>query len=159
MKKLFTLTALILPALAIATPADNANTASLPVCFAQIQGLNTLEDHQLYQKGRRGDSGFRSMDYIPKVYDNEKLENRTYKKNITETFEKPGIVFGRNCFHWKNCLIKSYRSTNGYERAYKKFEPTRVEQVKPATRGNLRGRKNQLNGERSGLYKLERWGR
>ncbi len=159
MKKLFTLAVAILPAFAFATPAENNETASLSVYFAQVQDMNTLEDYQMFQKGRRGDSGIRSMDHKPMQYCNKDLVNKTYKENIIEEVKKPGVVFGRNCFHWKNCLKDAYRATDGYEKSYKKFEPTRAQAVKSETRGNMRGRKNQLSGERSGLYKLERWGR
>ena len=89
MKKLFTLAVLILPALTIATPAENYETAPLSVYFAQVQDLNTLEDYQMYQKGRRGDSGFRSMNHEPTHYDNENLVNKLYKK----TKDSPLFVY------------------------------------------------------------------
>lgn len=158
MKNFLIVTALALPFIVFATPADNAETATLALNFEQVQDLNTIEDYQMHQKGRSGDSGFRSMDYVPATYDNSSLVNKTYKKNITEEVKKPGVIFGYNCFHWKNCLKATYHATNGYEGSYKKFQPT-VSFLKAKTRGNMRGRKNQLDGERSGLYKLERWGR
>ncbi len=159
MKKLLIISALALPLISFATPAENTGTATLPLDFAQIQDLNTIEDYQMYRKGRNGDSGFRSMNYKPFSYKNEKLVNKMYKKNVEEEFKKPGVVFRRNCYHWKNCLKNSYKVTDGYSKSYKKFEPVRTGHKKPCTRGNMRGRKNQLDGERSGLYKIERWTR
>ena len=153
-------TALALPLIAFATPAETTETASLAVNFAQVQDLNSVEDYQMYQKGRSGDSGFRAMDYVPFSYDNTSLVNKIYKENVVEEVEKPGVIFGYNCFHWKNCLQNAYRATNGYNESYKKYRPASAANfTKAATRGNMRGRKNQLDGERSGLYKLERWGR
>ena len=152
--------ALALPIIAFATPAETTETASLAINFAQVQDLNTIDDYQMYQKGRSGDSGIRSMNYIPYSYDNTSLINKTYKENIVEKVEKPGIILGYNCFRWKNCLKNAYRATNGYNETYKKFKPASFASfTKAATRGNMRGRKNQLDGERSGLYKIERWGR
>lgn len=156
MKNFLITTALALPFIVFATPAENTNTASLAVNFAQVQDLNTIDDYQMYQKGRTGDSGFRSMDYKPFTYDNTSLVNKMYKQNIEEAVKKPGVIFGYNCFHWKNCLKDTYKATNGYNQSYKNFQPDSVF-TKAKTRGNMRGRKNQLDGERSGLYKLERW--
>ncbi len=159
MKKLLIVAALAFPVISFATPAETAETASLAVNMEQIQDLNTLEDYQMYRKGRTGDSGFRSMDYKPFTYNNEGLVNHLYQENIGADVEKPGVVFQHHCYHWKNCLKDSYRATNGYGRSYKKFAPTRTGYMKAKTRGNMRGRKNQLDGERSGLYKIERWRR
>ncbi len=153
------LAALAFPVISFATPAETAKTASLAIDMAQIQELNTIEDYQLYRKGRTGDSGFRSMNYRPFSYNNEGLVNHLFQENIVGEIEKPGVVFQRRCYHWKNCLKSSYRATNGYGESYKKFEPTRTGYRKARTRGNMRGRKNQLDGERSGLYKIERWTR
>lgn len=150
-------TALVLPALTFATPAETSESATLAVDYAQIQDLNTIEDYQMHQKGRTGDSGFRSMDYVPFSFDNSSLVNKLFKKNVIEEVEKPGVVFGYNCFNWKICLKDTYRATNGYDQSYKNFKPESTGFVKADTRGNMRGRKNQLDGERSGLYKIERW--
>jgi hypothetical protein len=159
MKNFLIVTALAIPFIVFATPAENTETPTLALNFEQVQDLNTIEDYQMHQKGRSGDSGFRSMDYRPFQYDNSSLINKLYKQNVTEEVEKPGVVFGYNCFHWKNCLKDAYRATDGYNQSYKNFKPDTTEFVKAETRGNMRGRKNQLDGERSGLYKVERWGR
>ena len=159
MKNFLIVTALALPFIVFATPAETAKTASLAVNFAQIQDLNTIEDYQMYKKGRTGDSGFRSMDYVPATYDNSSLVNKTYKKNIKEEVKRPGVILGYNCFHWKNCLKNTYKTTSGYNQSYKNFQPNISSFEKAKTRGNMRGRKNQLDGERSGLYKIERWRR
>lgn len=153
-------TVLAFPIIAFATPAETTETPRLALNFAQVQELNTVDGYQMYQKGRSGDSGIRSMDYVPSSYDNTSLVNKTYKENIVEKVEKPGIIFGYNCFRWKNCLKNAYRITNGYNDIYKKFKPASAASfTKAVTRGNMRGRKNQLDGERSGLYKVEHWER
>lgn len=158
MKNLLLTTAIALPLVTFATPAETTQSASLAVNFAQVQELNTVEDFQMHQKGRGGDSGIRAMDYRPFEYDNTSLINKIYKENIVEEVEKPGVIFGYNCFHWKNCLKDAYHATNRYNEAYKKFKPASAASfTKAATRGNMRGRKNQLDGERNGLYKIERW--
>ena len=159
MKKILIVTALMLPVLTFATPAENSETATLAVDFAQVQDLDTIEDYQWHRKGRNGDSGFRAMNYRPFSYNNESLVNKMYQENVVTEVKKPGVVFGQGCFYWKNCLQDAYRSTNGYARSYKKFQPRLTDRMKEKTRGNMRGRKNQLDGERSGLYKIERWGR
>ncbi len=159
MKKIITIAALLLPVSTFATPAETAETATVAVNLEQIQELNTIEDYHMYQKGRNGDSGFRAMNYRPFSYNNSALVNQLYKPNIVDEIKKPGVVFGEDCGYWKTCLQKTYHATNQYNYSYKKYQPTETAFQKAWTRGNLRGAKNMLDGERSGLYKLERWGR
>lgn len=158
MKKLLIAAVLVLPALAFSTPSENAGTPSLEINFHLVKDLDNIQDYANYTKGRSGDSGFRSIDFEARSYDNSILIDKTYKKNIKNEIKKPGVIMGETCRIWKNCLKDAYRDTDGYNRIYKKAVSATPElSYKSKTRGNYRGRYNQLNGDRNGRYKITVW--
>ncbi len=136
-----------------ATPAETAGVAPSPVDFNALKNyLRTREyNHKQY------DNGLRSWEFKPYEYKSERLQYRNGDTRKKPQF--PGIEYKKLCYHWKNCVKRVYKASNGYDQAYKEYVGPKV----IANKGvDLAFKKDNRNvpvatDVRSGAYKLWNW--
>jgi hypothetical protein len=146
--------AILLPALGFAY-TETAINAESPINYESLKDyLNTRQvAHKRYA------NGLRSWEFVPYKYELNRLADRNIGVKAKPQF--PGVDYKKLCIHWKNCIKRVYQASNGYDRAYKKYEPKRFSTFlnKAKTRGYKRGQRNiTLEDSRSGNYKLWHWG-
>ena len=141
------------PAFAIPAYPGSHSTPS-PINFSSLK--NYLRTRQFLNK--RFTNGLRSWEFKPYVY---KKKNLQYKN--VETVKKPvfpGIEYKKLCFHWKNCVRRIYKASNGYDKAYKKYEgDTKIAGPKKLDLAFIPNRERKIGTTevRSGKYKLLHW--
>lgn len=95
----------------------------------------------------------RTEDMTPFVY-GDRGENELVKKNVEEIIV-PGAD-ARTCLNWKTCRQRAYRASRGYNGIYKKSGDEAKMAGFSWMRKDGQEYKNQLDGERSGLNKIQR---
>jgi len=142
MKKFILATMILAPALGVVAADDFQYTDD----FRTIESYNVTSP-EAYEL-------IRSENFTPYRYDVRRA-NELVKKNIVTGIEVPGVDI-HTCLNWKSCVQRSYRSTRGYNGIYKKTGDEAKMAGFSWTRKDGQEYKNQLDGERSGLNKLER---
>ena len=143
--------AVFLPTISFATPAETAGVAPSPVDFNSLKSyLRTRDFNQ-----KQYDNGLREWEFTPYVYTQERLQY----KNV-ETQEKPefpGIEYGKLCYHWKNCVKRIYKASNGYDQAYKNYTPEKVVNKGLDLAFTNEKKSVPASDVRTGKYKLLNW--
>ena len=156
MKKLALLLtlAIMLPAISFAVPAETTGGAISPESYASQKRYLAIKN---FLK-KRFDSGLRSWEFKPHVYKSRRLQYKNVDYKRKPTF--PGIEYRKLCSHWKNCVKRVYKASNGYDQAYKKYEgDTKIAGPKKIDLAFLPNRARKLGARetRSGKYKLLHW--
>lgn len=160
MKKtaLFLSLAIMLPAISFAIPAnpDSHTTPSVINYEALKDYIRTRNYSQ-----KKYDSGLRSWEFQARKYNNKnRAENTLYHQNVDENVKPtfPGIEYRKLCYHWKNCVKRIYKASNGYDNSYKKNVTPKSIYNKGIDLAFQKNKNIPLDtGVRSGVYKLWNW--
>jgi len=154
MKKLALLLtlAIMLPAISFAVPAETTGGAISKESYStQKRYLSTKN----FLK-KRFESGLRSWEFKPHVYKEERLQYKNV--DFQKKPEFPGIEYKKLCYHWKNCVRRVYKASNGYNKAYKKHAPVRTKNKGLDLAFSQTGKRfSQASDLRTGKYKLLNW--
>ncbi len=127
----------------LAVPAETTGGASHPVRFAVVKRI--LREKQLNSR----------EEFVPYVYKPERLKFKNVGAHQKPVL--PGVNYKKLCYHWKNCVKRIYKASNGYDRAYERYTPVKPEQKKLDLAFLPKKNLKAESDVRSGVYKLWHW--